>query len=125
MPTHNRPDRVAQQVTQVLTSLFRRGIRDPRVTALTITRVRMSADLRVADINVVPLGGDGDTASLLDGLESATGYLRRQLGRELRLRHTPELRFHIDGLLDEAIGMTRLLDRMAADRRSREGGAEE
>lgn len=125
MSTHNRPERVAQQVTQVLTSLFRRGIRDPRVTELTITRVRMSPDLRVADINVVPLGGGGDSEALLDGLESATGYLRRQLGRELRLRHTPELRFHIDSLLDEAIGMTRLLDRMAAERMSREGGGEE
>jgi len=125
MSTHNRPERVAQQVTQVLTSLFRRGIQDPRVTALTITRVRMTPDLRVADVNVVPLGGGGDPEGLLDGLESATGYLRRQIGRELRLRHTPELRFHIDSLLDEAIDMTRLLDRLASERVKREGGEEE
>ena len=120
MSTYQRPERVAQQVSQVLSATFRRGIRDPRVTPLTITRVRMSPDLRVADINVVPLGGDGDAESLLDGLESATGFLRRQVGRELRLRHTPELRFHIDTMLDEVIAMTRLLDQMAAEREGEE-----
>jgi ribosome-binding factor A len=116
MSTHQRPERVSQQLADILANLLRQGVRDPRVTPLTITRVRMSPDLRVADINVVPLGGDGDGEELIDGLESATGYLRRQVGRQLRLRHTPELRFHLDTQLDEAIHMTRLLDRMASER---------
>ena len=116
MSTYQRPERVAQQLTEVLAGVLRQGVRDPRVTPLTITRVRMSPDLRVADINVVPLGGGGDGEELLDGLESATGFLRRQVGRHLRLRHTPELRFHLDMVLDEAIEMTRLLDRMASER---------
>jgi ribosome-binding factor A len=76
----------------------------------------MSADLRVADINIVPLGGDGDGEALIEGLESATGFLRRQVGRHLQLRHTPELRFHLDTQLNVAIEMTRLLDRMTAER---------
>jgi len=116
MSTYQRPERVAQQLAQVLAEVLRQGVRDPRVTPLTITRVRMSPDLRVADINVVPLGGEGDGDELIDGLESANGFLRRQVGRQLRLRHTPELRFHLDKQLDNAIHMTRLLDRMAAER---------
>lgn len=116
MSTHHRPERVAQDVSQILTGVLRRGLRDPRVTDLTITRVRMSPDLRVAHINFVPLGGVGDGAEILDGLESASGFLRRELGRQLRIRHTPELRFHLDDHLDQAIAMTRLLDRLTADR---------
>ncbi len=116
MSTYQRPERVAQQLTQILSALLRQGVRDPRVTPLTITRVRMSPDLRVADINVVPLGGDGNGEELVAGLESATGFLRRQVGRQLRLRHTPELRFHLDTMLDQAIEMTRLLDRMSSER---------
>ena len=116
MSKYQRPDRVAQQVADVLADVFRRGIRDPRVKPLTITHVRISPDLRVANVNIVPLGGEGDTESLLDGLRSATGFLRRQLGRELRLKHTPELRFHIDTALDEAIAMTRLLDQLSSER---------
>ena len=116
MSTYQRPERVAQQLADVLAGVLRQGVRDPRVTPLTITRVRMSPDLRVANINIVPLGGDGDGDALIAGLESATGFLRRQVGRHLRLRHTPELRFHLDNALDEAIAMTRLLDQMASER---------
>ncbi len=116
----HRPERVAQDISEILSGVFRRGVKDPRVTPLSITRVRLSPDLRVANINVVPLGGHGDTQRLLDGLRSATGFLRRELSRYLKMRHMPELRFHIDSHLDEAIAMTHLLDAITSSREPEE-----
>lgn len=120
MSSH-RAQRVAGEIADILATLLRRGVRDPRVTPITITSVRVSPDLSVARVNYVPLGGEGDPESLADGLASAGGYLRRQLGRQLRLRITPELHWHLDQNLEKAIGMTRLLDQLAEERAEREG----
>ncbi len=120
MSSH-RAQRVAGEVADILAELLRRGVRDPRVTPITITSVRVSPDLSIARVNYVPLGGTGDAEELGEGLASASGYLRRELGRKLRLRITPELRWHLDANLEKAIGMTRLLDQLADERAEREG----
>ena len=119
MSSH-RAQRVAGEISSILAELLRRGVRDPRVTPITITSVRVTPDLSLAHVNFVPLGGEGDVEALTEGLESAGGFLRRELGRRLRLRTTPDLRWHLDGNLDKAIGITRLLDSLAADRTERE-----
>lgn len=123
MSSH-RAQRVAGEIADILATLLRRGVRDPRVTPITITSVRVSPDLSVARVNYVPLGGEGDAESLADGLASAGGFLRRQLGRQLRLRITPELHWHLDNNLEKAIGMTQLLDQLAEERAQREGTTE-
>lgn len=117
----NRPARVAGEIQAALSEILRDGLKDPRVGPLTLTSVRVSPDLRVARVNFVPLGGHGDTGEVLEGLESALGFLRRQLGRQLRLRYVPELHFHLDTHLDQAIAMTGLLDRLSAERAARQG----
>jgi ribosome-binding factor A len=124
MSGNNRAERVAGEIQSALSSILRDGLKDPRVGPLTLTTVRVSADLRVARINFVPLGGDGDPVEIVEGLESALGFLRRQLGRQLRLRHVPELHFHLDTHLDQAMHMTDLLDQLSAERAVREGGEE-
>lgn len=111
-----RAEKVAAEIHQVLARLLREEIKDPRVGPLSLTSLHMSRDLRIAHINLVPLGGQGDPAALLEGLEAAGGFLRRAVGQELRLRHTPELRFHLDEGVDEAMRMTRLLRELEAQR---------
>mgnify|MGYP000956369717 CR=1 FL=1 len=111
-----RLDRVGQQVHQVLARALREEVKDPRVADLSITAVRMSRDLRLAHINLVPLGGQGDAKALLAGLNAAAGFLRRALGAELRLFHTPELHFHLDEGLDESLRMSRMLTEMEESR---------
>lgn len=122
-----RLDRVGQEVHQVLARALREEVKDPRVADLSITAVRMSRDLRLAHINLVPLGGLGDPKVLLAGLNAASGFLRRTLGAELRLYHTPELHFHFDDGLDESLRMSRLLTEMEQSRAGApvvEGGEE-
>ncbi len=116
MSDYKRSDRVAGEVSFALSRILQEGVRDPRVTTITITSVRLSPDLSVARVNFVPLGGHGDVDEIVEGLNSARGYLRRELGRRVRLRYVPELRFHVDEQLDRAMGMTALLDQLTAAR---------
>jgi ribosome-binding factor A len=120
MSDFKRSDRVAGEVSFALSRILQEGLRDPRVTALTITSVRLSDDLRMARVNFVPLGGHGDADAIIEGLNSARGYLRRELGRRVRLKYVPELRFHLDEQLDRAMGMTALLDELSAARAGEE-----
>jgi ribosome-binding factor A len=122
MPTH-RSERVSGEVADVLAELLRQGLRDPRVTPITLTSVKVSPDLGVAHVNFIPLGGEGQPAEILAGLRSATGFLRRELGHRLRLRHVPELRFHLDDKLDKAFQVTRLLDELSGQRTAADGEA--
>ena len=119
MTGNNRADRVAGEIQAALSSILLAGLTDPRVGPLTLTSVRVSDDLSIARVNFVPLGGEGDTSEILEGLESAQGYLRRELGRRIRLRHTPQLRWHLDTHLDKAMEMTALLDRLTSEREER------
>jgi ribosome-binding factor A len=123
-----RAERVGGEVLAVLAAVLRDGLKDPRVGPITITSVRVSDDLSVARINFVPLGGRGDSAEVVEGLESAKGYLRRQVGKRLRLRIVPDLRFHLDTHLDKAMEMTEVLRGLSEQRAVREreaAGAEE
>src|SRR2546430_15409205 len=92
-----RPERVAHLVQAELATLFLRVANAPRLRDLTVTAVRMSADLRVARVYVRTLGDTADArAGALRALARAAPFLRGRVGRALRLRGTPELRFGYD-----------------------------
>ena len=122
MSAPNRPDRVAGEITAALSQILREGLRDPRVGQITLTSVRITDDLRLARVNFIPLGGQGDPEEIVKGLQSASGYLRRELGNRVHLRYVPELRFHLDTHLDEAMHITCVLDKMIEDRAAGDGG---
>lgn len=115
-PDTTRLERVANDIHAILARALREEAKDPRIADLTITAVRMSRDLRLAHVNLVPLGGRGDPATLMAGLHAASGFLRREVGRQMRLRHTPELHFHLDDGVDESIRMVSRLMEMEQDR---------
>lgn len=117
-----RPDRVGMEIHGVLDRLIREEVKDPRVTAVSITKVRMSRDLRIAHVNLVPLGGIGDGEAMVAGLTAAAGFLRRAVGKALRLRHTPELHFHLDDGIDESVRMASMLHDMEQSRDDDEDG---
>ena len=106
-----RPERVAHLVQAALAGLFLRGAKDPRLERVTVTAVRMSPDLRVARVFVRTLGEAGDPAEMLRALARAASFLRGEIGRELGLRVTPELRFEYDTSLDEVARVEELLRR--------------
>jgi ribosome-binding factor A len=100
-----RPERVAHVVQAELAQLLLRDLHDPRLRDVHVTAVRMTADLRAARVFVRTLGGPEAGAAALAALEHATPFIRGRLGRALRLRHVPELRFEYDTLVDRAAGL--------------------
>ncbi len=109
-----RADRVGDLILRELSRLLLREVKDPRLAQVVITKVELTADLRRA--RILFTGGPGaDHAGELTGLQSATGFLRGQLGRSLRLRYTPELAFEVDDSVDRSLHIAALLKQVAAE----------
>ena len=113
----NRPSRVAVQVQNCLATILREDVHEGEVPPVSITRVWLSKDLKLARVYFLPLGGDGSMTEILERLGSQAGFLRKRLARRLQLRNTPQLRFFMDEDLEEAVRITNLLDSL--------GGAEQ
>lgn len=91
-----RSVRVGELIQQELSDIMLRGLRDPRVGFVTLMSVDVTTDLRIAKVYFTVMGEDADVAQTQKGLESASAYLRRELGKRLKLRHVPELTFIFD-----------------------------
>jgi ribosome-binding factor A len=114
MHPYKRSERLGELILAEISDLIRRDIKDPRVGFVTFTRVEMSDDLRYAKVFVSSLGSEQEKARMLQGLSSATGYIRRHLGRALHLRYTPEITFLIDESLEHGAKIAQLLRELHA-----------
>ncbi len=84
-------------------------VRDPRIGFVTVTGVEVSPDLSHANVRVSVMGSDEEKAKSLEGLASAARFLRAQLSKELNLRTSPELHFHLDRGIEHAQHIDRVL----------------
>jgi ribosome-binding factor A len=109
MSTHNRPERVAQMVQQLLGEIFARGMRDPRIGLVTITGVKMSPDLREARVYWTVHGDAEQRQHTRKGLDNARGFLRREIGSEMKLRIVPDLQFTYDEAIDRGERIEQLI----------------
>lgn len=114
MHPYKRSERLGELILAEISDLIARDIKDPRVGFVTFTRVEMSDDLRYAKVFVSSLGSEQEKARTLQGLSSATGYIRRHLGRALHLRYTPEITFLIDESLEHGAKIAQLLRQLHA-----------
>ena len=106
--------RVNESVRQVLSEAIGQ-LKDPRIGFVTVTGVQTSADLRHARVYLSVLGAERKRAQTLAGLEAARSMLQAQLGRELRLKRTPQLAFEYDPSVERGVRMTKLIDELAPD----------
>jgi ribosome-binding factor A len=107
-----RRRRVSDMVRTHLTDLLSRKVSDPRLRMVTITDVVVTVDAVRADVHYSVLGDDEERARVQAGLESASGWLRRELGSRVRLRNTPELFFHYDPSLERGEHIVGILDEL-------------
>jgi ribosome-binding factor A len=97
-----RPTRVAEQVQHELSQILVRGLKDPRIVGfVTLTGVKMSPDLREGIVYYSVFGTEAERKSTQEGLQAAAGYLKREVGHNLRLRLAPNLRFVFDESIEE------------------------
>lgn len=115
-----RQRKVADLIQEEVSDLIARKMRDPRVEGVTVTEVKVSPDLRYADIYISKLGGDEERQQALAGLNAAEGYLKRELAPRLDLRFMPDLRFHIDRSWEQGARIDALLEQIAAEEHKEE-----
>lgn len=106
----SRTSRVAQQVQKELARIIQQEVKDPRIGMATISGVDVTRDLAYATVYVTFLTvGEQTNEESLEGLNAASGYIRRLLGKAMRLRIVPELRFSFDETLVEGLRITELV----------------
>ncbi len=104
-----RTERLGEEIREEVALLIAGELKDPRIGFVTVTRVEVTPDLRTARIYVGVLGTEKQRTTSLAGLRQGAGFLRRALGRTLRLRHTPELVFQYDEGLEASDRVAKLL----------------
>lgn len=112
MASNNRTRRIAEEIRKIVSTMLINGIKDPRINSLvSVTDVEVTSDLSYAYVYVSILGGDKD--STLEGLKSACGYIRREVGKNIKIRHTPEIIFKIDDSLIKGMYMDELIKKVS------------
>lgn len=105
-----------------ISRVLRREVHDPRVGLVLVTGVEASADLSVASVFVRPSGAEKDWGAMMEGLEAAAPFVRRELAKDLKMRKVPELHFREDRTLESAMRIEKILDEVLPE--TPEEGAE-
>ncbi|MBI5887291.1 MAG: 30S ribosome-binding factor RbfA [Deltaproteobacteria bacterium] len=109
--TYKRSDRVGDLVKKEIASIILHGdIKDPRIGFVTITHVRMSPDIKEAKVYFSQIGSAEDIEKSREGLNHASGYIRRSLAKRLDLRHIPNVTFFYDESLEYSDHIGRILN---------------
>jgi ribosome-binding factor A len=93
---------MSERVHQILSQLLLREVSDPRLQDITVTEVSLDPELMVAKVYVSGMGDENREPEVMQGLRRAGGFLRREVGKRIRLRNTPELHFYWDNTLARA-----------------------
>ena len=95
---------------RAISELVSREVKDPRVGSVTITEVKIAADMSTARVFFTPFASKHTPEQVLEGLTRASGFLRGEIGRRLGLRHAPKLEFEFDDSFEKAAKLTALID---------------
>lgn len=115
-----RMDRTGEDIMRELTAILR-TVKDPRVSGLiSIVRVDVTRDLSYATVHISAMEGPEAAAEAVKGLKSAAGYMRRELGNALRLRHVPELQFVADDSISYSARIAKTLQGLIKDEEKEE-----
>lgn len=107
---YSRSQRVVEQIRRELAELIRLEVKDPRVGFITLTDVEITPDYAHAKVYFTSMTGEASVPEILQGLRRASGFLRRELGRRVRIHTTPELHFHYDRSVEEGSRLSQLID---------------
>ena len=106
----NRQKRLGELFKQEISELITRKIKDPRVGFVSITSVDLSPDLRNAKIYISVFGSEKEKKSSLAGLNSATSFIKRELGRRLRLKYMPDIAIFYDESIEKGAHISAIID---------------
>jgi ribosome-binding factor A len=104
-----KQERMSERIREILSELLLRDVSDPSLHGVTVTEVALDPELMFADVYVNALGDESRQVEVMAGLKRAKGFLRREVGKRVRLRNTPELHFHWDATLERGERLNRLI----------------
>ncbi len=107
---YKRSLRVQELLLEEISKLLTHGLKDPRIGFVTVTRIELSDNLKHARVMVSILGDEQQKEDSLEGLNSAKGFIRGQLGRSLHMRYVPELEFKLDESAEYAEKITKIMN---------------
>ena len=112
-----RVEKVQELIKQEVSKMILQELKDPRLASglITVTQVEATGDLRSAKIYVSLMGGENQIKEAWAGLNSSLGFIRREIGKRIRLHFTPELTFQIDNSLDYSEHIQKLLLQIKRD----------
>lgn len=106
-----RVNRISEEIKKIVSELLYHGLKDPRISPITsITMVRVTRDLRYAKIYASILGSQEEKENSIEGLNSAKGFIRKEIGNKIDIRYIPEPIFILDESIEEGIRMSKLID---------------
>jgi len=110
----NRNKRIAEEIKKIVSGIIMNGLKDPRVSRLTsVTHVEVTRDLRFANIYISVYDPNVEENHTIDGLNSAKGYIRKEIGKELKLHYTPEPIFKKDNSIDNGMHINEILSKLS------------
>jgi ribosome-binding factor A len=111
-----RSEKIADLIRKEVSEMFLRTVKDPRIGLITITKVQVTGDCRSARIYFSVPGSEEERNRSMQGLDSAKGYVRRELARRVNLRYTPEIIFKFDPSIEYAIHIGEVLQSLQKER---------
>ncbi len=112
MSNQLRIEKLQELIKQEVGKMLLTDIKDPRIGFVTVTDVEMTGDLREAKIFVSIMGNEEQIKSSWEGLQSALGFVRREIGKRIKIRFTPEISFALDKSLDYGEHIQKLLNQL-------------
>lgn len=111
-----RINRISEEVRRVVSDLVLNGLKDPRISTMTsITNVEVTRDLSFANVYISVLGNDKEKEDTIAGLNSAKGFIRKEIGSRIELRHSPEPIFRLDESIEKGLHMSKLIEQLNQD----------
>ena len=117
--SYPREKRLAEEIKKIVSNIIRDELRDPRVSSMTsIIEVDLTRDLRYVYIYVSILGDDEEKKETMEGLTRASGFIRREIGKNIKARYTPEVIFKLDNSIERGIHMYNMITKVSKQEKS-------
>jgi len=106
----DRNSRLSEEMKRIIGGIIQNELKDPRIPMLTsVTGVEVTRDLRYAKVYISVFGNDEEKAKCIEGLKSAAGFIRKEIGSHIKIRYIPELVFVLDDSIEHGLHISELL----------------
>lgn len=121
----DRTSRISEEIKRELSNIIQNELKDPRLPKMvSVVSVDATKDLRYAKVFISVLGSDEEKSNAIKALKSAAGFIRREVGRRILIRYTPELQFELDNSIEHGVYINKLINKTIKDNEPFENNGE-